>query len=194
MKRHDLHNMICICSILLLSLATLITDPASVSGQDNRCEILRSHLAQKNVRLTEYMNTVKKLHDRDDGEIIHAINSKMAELRDQIIGLEKELRECEDIKGKKEPATPDGLSPAQSEEGEEATKTCGELRKRLVALVKTLHYLRRRDSSLLSRVTDAERKQLQETTSELKAVREALRNRCSIQPNSKVSRQASPGK
>ena len=72
------------------------------------------------------MNTVKKFDDRDDSEIIHAIRSKMAELRPQIIKLEKELQECED---RKEVTAPDGLSSAQSEEGEHATKTCGELRK-----------------------------------------------------------------
>ena len=174
--------MIFICSILVFSLL----NPPFGLGQDNPCEILRADLAQKNLRLTEYMNTVKKFDDRDESEIIHAIRSKMAELRPQIIKLEKELQECED---RKEVTAPDGLSSAQSEEGEHATKTCGELKKRLVVLVKNMHYLRRRESSLLSQLTATETKEQQETATELKALREVLRNRCSAPQNSKVSRQ-----
>jgi len=165
-------------------------NPALGSGQDYQCEILRADLAQQNLRLTEYMNTVKKLNDRDDSEIIRAIYSKMGELRRQITKLEKDVQECADSKDGKEVTAPDGLSPAQSEDGENATKTCGELRKRLVVLIKNAHHLRRRESSLLSHLTAAETKELQGTATELKAIREALRNRCSVQPNSKVSRQA----
>jgi hypothetical protein len=179
--------MIFIYSILVVSLLMPIMNPTLGSGQNNPCEILRADLARKDLRLTEYMNTAKKLDERDDREIVHAIHSKVTELRSHMIKLEKELQECED---RKEVTEPDGLSSVQSEEGENATKTCGELRKRLVVLVKNMHYLRRRESSLLSQLTDAETKELQETATELKAVREALRNRCSVQPNSKISRQA----
>lgn len=173
--------MIFICSILVFSLL----NPPFAIGQENPCEILRADLSRKNLRLTECENTVKKFDDRDDSEIIHAIRTKMTELQRQITKSEKELQECED---RKEVTAPDGLSSAQSEEGEHAAKTCGDLRKRLVVVVKNMHYLRRRESSLLSQLTAAETKELQETATELKALREVLRNRCSVPQNSKVSR------
>jgi predicted nucleic acid-binding Zn-ribbon protein len=181
-NRNNSEHMIFIHSILVFSLLSSIMMPISCFGQDNPCEIVRADLDQKHLRLTEYLNTAKKLDDRDDSEIITAIHSKIAEFRQQVARLEKELQECEDRKAVR---GPDGLSSAQSDDGEDATKTCGELRKRLVVLVKNMHYLRRRQSSLLSQLTAAETKELQETATELKAIREALRNRCSVPTNSK---------
>ena len=193
MNRNNSEHMMFIYGIFVFSLLPFIVVPTSCFGRNDPCEILRADLAQQNLRLIEYMKTVKKLDDRDDSEIIQAIYSKVVELRRRISKLEKELHECEDSKDDKGVAAPDGLGPVQSEEGENATKTCGELRKKLMVLVKNLHHLRRRESSLLSQLTDAEKKELQETATELKTVREALRNRCSARPNSKVSRQAPKG-
>jgi hypothetical protein len=69
--------MIFIYSILVVSLLLPIMNPTLGWGQDKPCEILRADLARKDLRLTEYMNTAKKLDERDDREIGKQVSDKI---------------------------------------------------------------------------------------------------------------------
>jgi hypothetical protein len=173
------HNLVV---ILLLSVA-LLAEPAF--GAEKQCEVLRNDLWQKNLRLGEYEDALKKFDKRHDSEVMHVLGSKVTDLRMDIQRLEKELEACDDQKPSK---APEGLSPVKSEDGQHATKSCGELRKRLVILVKSVHSLRRRESSLLEEISDAEKKELREASEELKSVRAALESRCAAPPTPKPFR------
>ncbi len=168
--------------ILLLSFAVL-AEP--VFAAERRCDTLRTDLLQKNLRLTEYEEALKKFDKRHDSEVVHLLGSKITDLRLDIQKLEKELEACDSQQLSK---VPEGLSPVKSEDSQHATKSCGELRKRLVVLVKTVHSLRRRESSLLAEITEAEKKELREASEELKSVRAALELRCSAPPTPKPFR------
>lgn len=182
---------VCRC-LLFISLLTSICLAQPVLGADTRCEILRNDLRQRNLRLGEYQDALKKFDSRHDAEIIQVLGSKITDLGLEIQKLEKELEACD---GKNFSRSPEGLSPVKSEDGRHATKSCGELRKRLIILVKTVHSLRRRESSLLEAITDAEKKELREASEELKTVRAALESRCSAPPTHKpFRRQAHPSR
>jgi hypothetical protein len=174
--------------LLALSLASMIISPQYALGQDRTCEVIRKDLQEKNLRLAEYVEALKKFDNRVEPEIANLLNAKIEELRQRISQTEKELAACE---GRRGPRADEGLSPVRSEEGEQATKSCGELRKRLMILVKTVNILGRRDKSLLSELTAQEKKELREASEELKSVRQAIRNRCSAPPKF-LRRQAKP--
>ena len=163
-------------SLLAFSLVSVIMSPQSALGQGKPCEVIRNDLQQKNVRLAEYVDALKKFDNRAEPEIANLLNAKILELRQRISQSEKELAACE---GRRGPRAEEGLGPVKSEEGEQATKSCGELRKRLMILVKTVHSLGRREKSMLSELTVEEKKELREASEELKSVRQAIRNRCS---------------
>ncbi len=175
--------------VLLLILSAVMLPAEHVWAQNKPCESLRADLEEKNLRLKEYVNTLKKFTELQDDEMIGVINPKIAELRQQIANKKNDLEKCED---KRSFRPPDGLSSPKSETGEYATKSCSELRKRLVALVRSVHPLRRREISLISELTDTEKKQLHDALEELKKVRQILKSRCSgvYEP----LRQETPGK
>jgi hypothetical protein len=168
-------------SILMLLILSLIILPAEhVSGQNKPCEILRADLEQQTLRLKEYINALRKFTELQDEEMIGVITPKIGELSQQIADKKKDLEQCEDERSSK---TRDGLSPPKSETGEYATKSCNELRKQLVSLVRTVHSLRRREISLVSQLTTKEKKELREASEELKTVRQILKARCSGLPD-----------
>jgi len=162
--------------LTILAALSFLAIPMPALGLEKRCEILRDSLEQKSLRLGQYLNAASKFDSRDDSEIVKALGSKISDLKEEILKMEKELAAC---KGEKSAANPEGLSTVKSEDSEYATKSCSELNKRLVALVKTVHSFRRRENSLLSELSLQEKKEFRDASEELKAVRDALRSRCS---------------
>ncbi len=171
------------CLLILAALSLLVIATPAL-GLDERCEALRNDLGQKGQRLRQYLDTASKFDNRDDSETVKAIGSKIAKLRDEILNLEKQFEAC---KGEKSAGSAQGLSTVKSEEGQHATKSCRELTKRLVGLVRTVRLFQRREHSLLSELTPQEKKEFREATQELTAVREALRSRCSAPSASRTS-------
>jgi len=165
------------CNLLILCTLSFLTATIPALALDKRCEGLRRDLEQKNLRLQEHLHAATKFDGRDDSEETKAIATKIAGLKEEILRLEKELEACG---GERSARVPEGLSTVKSDNGEHATKSCGELRKRLVELVKTVHSFRKRENSLLSRLTPEEKKEFREASEELKTVREALKSRCSV--------------
>jgi hypothetical protein len=166
--------------VLLLILSAVMLPAEHVWAQNKPCESLRADLEEKNLRLKEYINALRKFTELQDEEMVGVITSKIGEFAQQIADKKKDLEQCEDERSSK---TRDGLSPSKSETGEYATKSCNELRKQLVGLVRTVHSLRRREISLISELTDTEKKQLQDALEELKKVRQILKTRCSGVPD-----------
>jgi len=165
--------------LMLLILSVIILPAEHVSGQSKPCEILRADLEQKTLRLKEYINALKKFSELQDDEMIGGISPKIAELRQQIDNKKKDLEQCGDERSLK---TRDGLSSPKSETGEYATKSCNELKKRLVWLVRSVHSLRRREISLVTELTNNEKKELRDASEDLKTVRQILKTRCSRVP------------
>ncbi len=165
-----------VCSLFSFCTLSFLVATTPALALDNRCEALRRDLENKSLRLGEHLNAASKSNGRDDSEEAKAMISKIADLKEEILRLERELEACTDEKSAK---LEEGLSTVRSEEGEYATKSCGDLRKRLVDLVKTVHSLRKRDNSRLSRLTPEEKREFRGASEQLKTVREALKSRCS---------------
>ncbi len=153
-------------------------------GSDKRCEDLRNVLHQKGTLLRAYLNNASKPDSRDDSEIVKALGAEIGHLRDEILSLEKELEAC---KGEGSAEIAEGLSAIKSEEGQYAAKSCRELTRRLVALVRAVNHFRRREHSSVSEFTSQEKKGFREATLELEAVRDALRARCSAPSEARSS-------
>lgn len=173
-------------NLLVFSLISIIAIGQSALGQVRPCQELRNELQQKNVRLSEYLGALKKLDRLAQPILVELLTDKCIQLRQEISNSERELAICENPR-----LSGEGPGPIKSVEGEEATKSCGELRKRLLVLSKTVHNFRRRQSSLLSELTIAEKKEFREASQELDRVREALSSRCSASAAPKPFRRGS---
>jgi hypothetical protein len=172
-------------SLLAFSLMCIVMSPQSALSQSKPCDVILRDLEEKNLRLAQYVDALKKFDNRAEPDIANLLADKITELRQHISQSEKELAACE---GRRGPRPAEGLGPVKSEQGEQATKSCGELRKRLMTLVKTVHTLGRREKSMLSELTAEEKKELREASEELQSVRQAIRNRCSAPPTPKFLR------
>ncbi len=161
-------------NLLVFSLISIIAIAQSALGQVRPCQAIRDELQQKNLKLSEHLDALKKIDRRAQPVLADLLSDKCSQLREEISNSERELAICENPK-----LSEQGLGPIKSVESEEATKSCAELRKRLLVLTKTVHNFRRRQSSLLSELTMAEKKEFREASQELDRVREALSSRCS---------------
>ncbi len=160
----------------ILAVLSLLAVASPALGLDKRCEDVRNVLQQKGTLLRAYLNNASKPGIRDDSEIVKDLGAEIGHLRDEILNLEKELEAC---KGERAAEIQDGISAVKSEEGQYAAKSCRELTRRLVVLVRAVNHFRRREHSSVSEFTSQEKKAFREAAQELEAVRDALRARCS---------------
>jgi hypothetical protein len=74
---------------------------------------------------------------------------------------------------------PRTLGAIKSRAGDQVTGSCADLRLTLVQLLRKVNALKKREHSLFSRLTDAEKHELEEANQKLTAVRTVLNTRCS---------------
>jgi hypothetical protein len=157
--------------------------PSVVQPPEDSCDEIRRELAVKKRQMVNYSGAVKKLNDHNDAPIVGLLNHKITELADQINKMDAELRECS------------ALSESESEisqvkvaqEDLYGAKSCGELRRMLVQLIRKVNSLKRRETSLFSELTQLERNELEAANEELAKVRTALKSRCAEPPKGRSS-------
>jgi len=163
---------------LLVIVAIFIVAPAfSASGQD--CGTLQTKMESKQKELNSYLDALGKSRNQQDTRLVGALNFKIDELMTEIALLEEKLGSCSEPK---ESGRPEGFSSVKSEEGKFATKNCGELRKLLVQLNRKVNSYKRREHSLLSDLTAAEKSELKEADQDLEKIRKILNSRCAVAP------------
>jgi hypothetical protein len=166
MKRPPLHLAI----LLILSFSLLLVN--YVSAAEDACSVISKSLEQKKRQLGDYFEALKRLHNERDARLLEVLNFKIADLSEQIRGLEVEMAGCP--RGN----TGEGLSAIKSDEDQYATKSCEDLRKMLLQGLRRTASLKRREKSLFSELTTAEKAELQEANRELQIVKSELKKRC----------------
>ena len=157
------------------SFAVLFIAGYSFAGNE-RCTLVRQTVEEKRRLIGEYTSALQNAYNQKDFTIAEVLNFKINELRSQVKELEKILTDCP----KPKPRTADeGLTPAKSDKATYSNKSCAELRKSLLTLVRRIHTLTRRKKSLLSSLSAEEEVELTEASRALKKVERAIKNKCS---------------
>jgi hypothetical protein len=155
----------------------------SVAQPEDSCKEIRKELEVKKRQMLNYAGAVKKLNDLNDAPIVTLLNHKIAELADQIDKMDAELRECSTLA-----ESESEINPVRSITDEPyRSKSCGELRRMLVQLLRKFHSLKRRESSLFSELSQLEKTELESANDELAKVRNALKSRCGEPPKGRSS-------
>lgn len=162
-------------------LVALFLAPQIAAAADDDCEAARNSLTARKQQISEYVAALKKASDENDLQIMELLNFKVNELIEQTRVLEKKVSEC----GARMPvANSRGVSATKSDEGKYATKSCDELKRALLPLTRRLNVLEKKQRSLFSELTSAERADLDSFTEEIKTIENILKTRCS--PNKKA--------
>jgi hypothetical protein len=169
-------------AILLSGLGLLFwgSDTTVLAREARDCEALRKELSFKRQQLSQHVDALKKLNDQNELSVMAVFNDKIRELIDDIQKTEASARHCA-----QEGSTPNasGLDTVKSEAGDYATKSCDELRSLLLQLVQKTAAIKRREGSLFSALTPAERNELLEADRTFKELKTAIKSRCPSQEN-----------
>ena len=79
-------------------------------------------------------------------------------------------------------APPQGMAPARVDDNPYISKTCPELKKALVPLIRKFNELKRREKGLFAEFTQKDREELSQTRQSLDEIKQQLRQRCSEPP------------
>jgi hypothetical protein len=162
----------------------LSTEAAAVGG--DACATVAQNLKQTKAQLKEYLEAFQKLRNEKDARLLELLNHKINDLSERVRELDAEFAGCPNAK------LDEGLTTVKSDEDQYATKSCPELSKMLLQLLRKTAALKRRERSLFSDLTATEKAELQQWNEELRIVKSVLKNRCSepakpsSQPKSKT--------
>ncbi len=156
---------------------SVVSNAFPASRQD--CSSLRKEMEFKQGELNSYLDALGKSRTQQDSQLLVALNHKIDELVTQIALLEEKLGNCGEPQESKKI---EGFSPVKSEESKFATKSCGELRKMLVQIHRKVNSFKRRENSLLSDLSPAEKSELKEAGKDLEKIRQILNGRCAVTP------------
>ncbi len=79
-------------------------------------------------------------------------------------------------------APPQGMAPNRMDDNPYISKTCPELKKSLVPLIRKFNELKRREKGLFAEFTQKDREELSQTRQALDDIKQQLRQRCSEPP------------
>jgi hypothetical protein len=163
----------------------MISYPMPGHCEDKNCSELQQEMEQKKQRMSEFISALHTFNEREDVEILKAMNAKISQLANLMLKLEKEIADCEKQRPRE---VAQGMGVVKSDEGRYATVPCSELRKKVIILTQKAHSLRKRQHSMLSELDATERRELQEISQDLQAVRDAIKSRCTPPPAPKPFR------
>jgi hypothetical protein len=151
----------------------------SSSGDDLRCSVIRSEVKSKRGQLAGHIDALRKLNDQSELLAMGVVNHKIYEIIEELKTLEEISRTCA---GQIPPETASGLSAVKSDPARYANKSCDELRKILILVLKQVSGLKRREISLFSSLTAAELQELQEAEKTIKELQTAMQRKCPAGP------------
>jgi len=165
-------------AVLLVLMLLLAFSPA-FGEQEVDCGALRNKLIKKRQQLSEYADAFKKLNEQGELVLMGALTQRMQDLVDEMLKLQEEGADCPDL-GQPKPAS--GLDSVKSDESEYSTLGCDELRKVLFSLLQKTSALKRRQNSVFSGLSSAEKTELHEADQALKEVKAAIKTKCTAAP------------
>ena len=172
--------------VLIMVFLPVIARSAGPRGGDAYCREMSRLLKLKRSQLAEYMGAFRQLHDKGDLRLMELFNHKISGLLNDIRKIEKDSP----CPGLTENGQLDGISPARTDTGLYADKTCRELKLLRIQLLLKIESLRRREKAIFSRLNPEEREDLDRGRSDLEDLKTALGERC---PHRAGSRRSAPG-
>lgn len=157
---------------------------SSVLAQDE-CAAMRRELLQLRTELSELVDALNKSNAQEDYTLMGVLNYKINQLITRSKELERGLANCPEVP---QNVAPPGMSGTKSEEGILAEKSCSELRKMLLPLMRKINSLKRREKSVLSGLTAEEKTELSKAESDLALIKETLTRKCNAKPASESLR------
>ena len=164
---------------LLLGVFSVLAISPTFGEKDIDCGALKRNLAQKRQQLSEHVDALKKLNERGELIIMGLVTQRIQELVDELTKLQEQGGDCPELGQSK---VTSGLDSVKSDAGEYATLGCNELRKVLFQLLQKTNTLKRRQDSLFSALSPAEKTELQEAEQSLKEVQAAIKTKCASEP------------
>jgi len=163
--------------LLVMVSLPLCLIPETLTATEDRCDAARRELIKNKEELTEYVDALNKSHAKNDYAFMDILNSKINELISRTRELEKELAGCPEPKPPL--AGQQGMTGVKSDDELMAEKSCPELKKTLVPVIRKINGLKRREKSLLSGLSPEEKSELAKAETELRIVKENLKKKCS---------------
>ncbi|MGC8660069.1 MAG: hypothetical protein ACP5U1_13450 [Desulfomonilaceae bacterium] len=146
-------------------------------AEDHCLEIIKN-LEQNSLRLKEYSTALQNAHKERDFQLITVLNGQIDETLKEIRVGEAELLNCP--KSFENQGT--GISSVKTQDTKFADLSCEDLKKRYIQLSRKFNSLARRQQSLLSELSPAQKAEYKEAEDSIKAVESELRKRCSPPP------------
>jgi hypothetical protein len=172
---------------VLLSLITALASEEVAAVENRTCQEVKEVLENKRKQLAEYLTSLEKSQPEGDAAWLAVLNRRIIALLNEIVDL-PELADCQHRRGPVTIQVPSGMGPIKADANEHFGKTCSELKKMLVQLVRKASSLKRREHSTFSELSEAEMQDLQDARREIRVVVEIMKARCGL------SSTAKPGK
>ncbi len=164
---------------VILVLSYFVLGGPLILFSQGECDKSLRELEQKKKLLVEYEEALQKFLKEKDEKLLSVLRHKVVDLSQQIMVLEAAVANCP---GVRKSAVGEGLSSIKSDEEKYATKSCGDLRRMLVQLIRKINSLKRREASLFSDLNPLERSELRDANEELALVKSILKARCADIP------------
>jgi len=162
-----------------LAAAVAITLTTFSVMADDRCATARKELMGLKKELSGYVEALGRTHAQEDLALADVLSYKISDLIPRIKELERQLTDCP------APLTPSpapGMAGTKSEEQIMAEKSCEELKKMMLPLIRKVNSLKRREKSVLSGLSSEEKGELSKAETDLRLVKEQIRKKCGSQP------------
>ncbi|MBI5569526.1 MAG: hypothetical protein HY914_06225 [Desulfomonile tiedjei] len=164
---------------LMTVLLSLVAISPAFGEKEVDCGALKTKLTQKRQQLSEHVDALRKLNEQGELVIMGVMTQRVHELLDEMIKLQEQGSACPDL-GQPKPVS--GLDSVKSDASEYTSMGCDELRKVLFALLQKTSALKRRQNSVFSALSAAEKAELQDVEGALKEVKAAIKTKCSPAP------------
>lgn len=170
-------RILLICIFFSIAMAY---DLVEASPTDERsCREVQAILESKRKQLAEYLLSLKKSQPEGDAAYLRVLNYKISELLNEIVNI-PEIADCRHAAERTKVKTFHGMGPIKFDTTEHCTKTCPELKKLLVQLVRKTSALQRREHSTFSELSDTENQELQDARREIRVIVEVMKARCGL--------------
>ena len=171
------HRILLLC--VLFSLVTAFGVADVFAAEDRSCQEAQKLLESKRKQLAEYLISLKKSQGEGDAAWLAVLNNKITDLLNEIVNL-PELADCQRRGESAKNSAVQGMGPVKFDTSDHCSKTCPELKKLLVQLVRKTSSLRRREHSTFSELSDTEKQELQDATRDTRVVVEIMKARCGL--------------
>lgn len=170
MNKHDLMTLVLFALILVGGVLSVMVN----AQEADNCSIIAEDLNSRIDQLKDRVSELNIAHQKRDSRAVQAALDQLSEIVLEIRLLQGSLTDCT-----QEPKKSDSvLAPVKSHEGELATLSCDDLRRRHVQISRRLNSLRRQLESASADTNSGLTRDYEVSEKALKSLETELRSRC----------------